>query len=82
MLDRGIATRRGIMCAHLEPAYAGAEMRFALPRSEAAHRQVILLPLYPQMMVDDQQRIVSTLREATSASSTGAGTPVRAVANG
>ncbi len=24
MLDEGIATRRGIMCAHLEPAYAGA----------------------------------------------------------
>ena len=31
MLDQGVATRRGIMCAHREPAYAGAHLRFALP---------------------------------------------------
>ncbi len=36
VLDRSVATRRGLMCAHLEPAYAGLETRFP-PAGVEAH---------------------------------------------
>jgi len=64
MLDRGIATRRGIMCAHLEPAYAQHELRFPLPESERAHRGCILLPLFHQMTGHMQEQVVSALKAA------------------
>ncbi len=64
MLDEGVATRRGIMCAHLEPPYAKTGLHRPLEASEAAQRHSILLPLYPQMTSEDQQRVVSVLRGA------------------
>ncbi|WP_370515400.1 DegT/DnrJ/EryC1/StrS family aminotransferase [Paracoccus sp. S-4012] len=73
MLDRGVATRRGIMCAHLEAPYAGAA-RHPLHASEAAQRHSILLPLYPQMSVEDQNQVVSALRDAVAGA-----VPARAV---
>jgi dTDP-4-amino-4,6-dideoxygalactose transaminase len=66
MLDRHVATRRGIMCAHLEPAYAREPLRFPLPHSEEARDRCILLPLYPQMTKDNQQQVVAALKEAIS----------------
>lgn len=66
MLDRGIATRRGIMCAHLEPPYAEAPRRFALPESERARDHAILLPLYAGMTESDQDAVVDGLRAALS----------------
>jgi dTDP-4-amino-4,6-dideoxygalactose transaminase len=60
----GISTRRGIMCAHLEAPYAAAWPAGSLPQSEAAHRQGIILPLYPGMHDTDVARVVSALREA------------------
>jgi dTDP-4-amino-4,6-dideoxygalactose transaminase len=62
MLDRGVATRRGVMCSHLERAYSETPAP-ALPQSEAAHRRCILLPLYPQM-TDQDQRVVAEALEA------------------
>lgn len=66
MLHRHVATRRGIMCAHLEPAYAGRPLCFPLPHSEEARDHCVLLPLYPQMTEDDQDRVVAALSEAIS----------------
>ena len=63
MLDRGIATRRGIMCIHLEEAYADLPCRFPLPASEAAQRDCILLPIFPQMTDAMQEAVVGGLRE-------------------
>jgi perosamine synthetase len=64
MLDRGIATRRGIMCAHLEPAYAEKLQRFPLPVSERAQNECILLPLFPQMTQTMQEQVIDALRNA------------------
>ena len=70
LLDRGVATRRGIMCAHLEPAYADQGVSWRIPeghglaRSEAAHHQCVLLPLYAQMTEEDQDIVVETLLQA------------------
>ena len=64
MLDRGIATRRGIMCSHREPAYADLPPRFPLPNSETAQDRGILLPLYQGLSVDEQERVAAALEEA------------------
>jgi dTDP-4-amino-4,6-dideoxygalactose transaminase len=66
MLDRHVATRRGIMCAHLEPAYIREPLRFPLPHSEEARDRCILLPLYPQMTEGDQQQVVAALKKSIS----------------
>jgi len=63
MLDGGVATRRGVMCSHLEAPYAGMGVG-SLPHSEQAHRRCILLPLYPQMTQGDQHEVVDALRLA------------------
>ena len=63
MLDRGIATRRGIMCIHREKPYTGTA-RFPLPVSEDVQDRTILLPLYPQMTESEQDQVIDALREA------------------
>ena len=50
LLEDGIATRRGIMAIHLEAAYAGSGVD--LPHTEAAAREVVLLPLFPGLADD------------------------------
>jgi dTDP-4-amino-4,6-dideoxygalactose transaminase len=74
MLDAGVATRRGVMCAHLEGAYADAPAP-PLPESEAAHRRCILLPLYPQMTSVEQAAVVDALRTALAGSAAHAAQP-------
>jgi perosamine synthetase len=61
LLDRGIATRRGIMCAHREAPYADAPRRYDLRHSEAAQDHGILLPIYTQMSECDQCRVAEAL---------------------
>lgn len=66
MLDRGVATRRGIMCIHREASYAGLPRPWRLDHSEAAQDECILLPLFPQMSADDIEQVVDALKEALS----------------
>jgi perosamine synthetase len=61
LLDQGIATRRGIMCAHREPCYAAQAQRHDLRQSELAQDRCILLPIYAQMTQDDQSRVADAL---------------------
>lgn len=80
MLDEGIATRRGIMCAHREPAYSDpATWRCAYPQcapgpncpnlleSEKAQDYSIILPLFSQMTEMQLERVASSLRAACAA---------------
>lgn len=64
LLDRGVATRRGVMCAHREAAYAAISGDLSLPESEKAQDHSIILPLYHQMTEEDQDYVVEVLREA------------------
>ena len=64
LLDRGISTRRGIMCAHREDAYADRPQTLPLPESERAQGQCILLPLFHELSEDDQDYTAATLAEA------------------
>lgn len=59
LLRDGIPTRRGVMTIHEEPAYAGATV--SLPHSEAAARDVIILPLFPDMTAEQQDHVVARL---------------------
>ena len=77
MLDGGIATRRGIMCTHLEPAYKSPNTWRCsdstckpsincpnLRESEKAQAQGIILPLFAQMTEEQQIRVAKSLRAA------------------
>jgi len=76
MLDAGIATRRGVMNAHREGAYAGKAWTCGVPpdgctcppfacarlhQSEAAQDHCILLPLYHQMTEGEQDEVAAAL---------------------
>lgn len=61
LLDQGIATRRGIMLAHQEPAYGGLGSHRKLPKSDRSSNASLLLPLYPAMSLDDAERVVRSL---------------------
>jgi dTDP-4-amino-4,6-dideoxygalactose transaminase len=64
MLDDGVSSRRGIMCAHREKPYAGT---YQLPHSEAAQDRHIILPLFPGMTENDVDRVADTLAKACAA---------------
>ncbi len=66
MLERGVSTKRGIMCSHREEAYASQPLPFALPHSESAQDRTILLPLFTQMTAAEQDEVVAALRAALS----------------
>lgn len=61
LLDQGIATRRGIMCSHREPAYTCEKQGHDLRHSEFAQDHSILLPIYAQMTEDDLVRVADAL---------------------
>ena len=61
LLEQGIATRRGIMCAHREAPYKGDQQRHSLRNSELAQDQSILLPIYAQMTEDDINHVSHAL---------------------
>jgi dTDP-4-amino-4,6-dideoxygalactose transaminase len=79
MLDSGVATRRGIMCAHREPAYAHEPWSCGngpgacgcppgtcarLAESERAQDTAIILPVYHQMTGDEQSTVATALASA------------------
>lgn len=63
LLDRGITTRRGIMAAHQEPFYAAGFSHLRLPETESAVRETMILPLFPQMRSEEQEFVISSIRE-------------------
>ncbi len=77
LLDLGIATRRGIMCTHREPAYQQEKWSCGvapegckcqpgscdrLMESEKAQDNCILIPLFHQMTDADVDRVVRALK--------------------
>ena len=66
MLDAGVSTRRGIMCAHREPAYADLP-HGRLPVSEETQDRCVLLPLYNGITAEQQKQVVHALKDACAA---------------
>ncbi|MEU4424441.1 DegT/DnrJ/EryC1/StrS family aminotransferase [Actinoplanes sp. NPDC024001] len=59
---RGVSARRGIMAAHLEPAYADVTPG-PLPVTERITRESLILPLHHKLTDADQEHIVGVLRD-------------------
>ena len=60
MLERGISGRRGIMAAHLEPAFDG-HPHAPLPITERLTARSLILPLFHQMTEIEQDRVVDVI---------------------
>jgi perosamine synthetase len=80
LLDCGIASKRGVMCTHRTPAYTQIPWRCGagaqpcdragcvhLRASERAEDRSLMLPLYPNLSPEDQDRVAVALAEACSA---------------
>jgi perosamine synthetase len=65
LLDNDISARRGIMASHLEPAYAGYQVQ-PLPVTERMTAQTLILPLYHQLSIADQDRVIDVLRRVAT----------------
>jgi len=63
LLDAGIASRRGIMCAHRELPYQRVA-KYHLPESERAQDRSIILPLFVQLTDAEQDRVCQALSRA------------------
>jgi perosamine synthetase len=61
LLDDGIASRRGIMSIHREPAYTSRFGPQHFPESEAASDQCVCLPLFTQMTDAEIERVISAV---------------------
>lgn len=61
LLDRGIATRRGIMAIHREPPYLAAGLEETLTVTSRVTDSAMVLPLYHQMTEDDQDYVVESI---------------------
>jgi dTDP-4-amino-4,6-dideoxygalactose transaminase len=62
LAEAGIAARRGIMAAHLEPAYAGYP-HVPLPMTEMLTSSSLVLPLFHDMTEQEQDAVVAVIRE-------------------
>jgi dTDP-4-amino-4,6-dideoxygalactose transaminase len=60
--EAGVSVRRGIMAAHLEPAYADSKP--SLPVTERLTKRSLILPLFHQMTESEQDHVVSVVRSA------------------
>ena len=62
LMDRGIATRRGIMTAHRETAYKETHGDVSLPVSEDLQDNSIILPLYVPMGEEEVGYVISSFK--------------------
>jgi dTDP-4-amino-4,6-dideoxygalactose transaminase len=61
LLADGIPTRRGVMAIHHEAAYATDQIP-ALPHTDAAAEDVLMLPLFPDLSETEQDFVIERLQ--------------------
>ncbi len=59
LLREGIPTRRGVMAIHEEASYEGPHAN--LEHTEAAARDVLMLPLFPDLTDEQQDYVIERL---------------------
>ena len=67
LLDKGIASRRGVMTSHRETAYKEQCKGLSLPRTEDACDRSIIIPLFIPMERDDVSTVIASLRALLNA---------------
>jgi len=70
----GVSARRGIMAAHLEPAYADAKPS-SLPVTERLTARSLILPLFHQMTDSQQEHVASVVTSALTGSAPAVSVP-------
>jgi perosamine synthetase len=60
LMDDGIATRRGVMAIHHERAYDDA-IRADLRHTDAATREIVMLPLFPDLTFEQQDYVIDRI---------------------
>jgi len=63
LADADVSARRGIMAAHRQPAYSGAD-HVPLPVTEHLTDSTLILPVFHQMTDAERARVVDALRSA------------------
>jgi dTDP-4-amino-4,6-dideoxygalactose transaminase len=63
LAEAGVSARRGIMAAHMEPAYV-THMHRPLPVTEALTAHSLILPLFHDMTESEQDVVVTVIRNA------------------
>lgn len=63
LAEAGVSARRGIMAAHLEPAYQGIRQD-PLPVTERLTARTLILPLYHDLTEPEQDLVVSVIAAA------------------
>jgi perosamine synthetase len=63
LLDLDISSRRGIMTSHRETAYKMDYSHVALPVTEKASDNSIILPLFVPMTDNDIEKIIATVKD-------------------
>jgi perosamine synthetase len=66
LLEDGIVTRRGVMAIHEEEAYVSRSLA-DLPHTEAAARNVLMLPLFADLTFEQQDYVIERLAAHTVA---------------
>lgn len=62
LLEKGIATRRGIMAIHREPYYVKRFGQMSLPVTENIVDSTIIIPLFTKMTEEQQDYVVNNLK--------------------
>jgi dTDP-4-amino-4,6-dideoxygalactose transaminase len=68
LLDKGIASRRGVMTSHRETAYKEYCRDLSLPRTEDACDNSIIIPLYVPMNDEDIDSVINELCQCLKSS--------------
>ena len=71
LAEAGVSARRGIMAAHLEPAYQGIR-HDQLPVTERLTARTLILPLYHDLTEPEQDLVVSVIAAARTPDNSGA----------
>jgi perosamine synthetase len=66
MADADVSVRRGIMAAHLEPAYS--DVKTSLPVTERLTRHSLILPLFHDLTQSQQDHVASVVATALTSS--------------
>jgi dTDP-4-amino-4,6-dideoxygalactose transaminase len=65
LAEAGVSARRGIMAAHLEPAYS-ARRHSPMPVTERLTASSVILPLFHQLTEQEQDLVVSVMLAAAA----------------
>lgn len=63
LLEKGIATRRGIMAIHNEPYYIKKFGKISLPITEKMVDSTVILPLFVEMTEEQQDYVVDNIKK-------------------